>query len=189
MIRMARLSLFCRVVKKQCSIVLDLIKNSQLFEGSWCFALGQDLQWLCQSESSLVVVDFRLTNGLASLKLILGATMLSKSIVPLLGQMFPATLVRTLRTILLSALLLVLSVSTSATLNSNCPYILLSPMASRTQFECMSVPMCARFASKVFPLASGFSNMCVEAVRYAGVSYFLWALSCLRIKPMSWMNP
>ncbi len=40
MIRLARLSLVCRVVKKQCSVVLDLIRGSPLFEGSWCHALG-----------------------------------------------------------------------------------------------------------------------------------------------------
>ena len=58
MIRLARLSLFCRVIKKQCTIVLDLIKHSPPSEGSWCFALVQDLQWLCMSEKFMCCGGF-----------------------------------------------------------------------------------------------------------------------------------
>ncbi len=50
MIRLARLSLLCRVIKKHSCVVLDLIKCMPLLEGSWRHALNQDLRWLCISD-------------------------------------------------------------------------------------------------------------------------------------------
>ncbi len=87
MIRLARMSLLCRIVKKRCSAVLDLIKIMPVREGSWCFSVFQDLQWVGSGDKFSLCRDFLLNNGLDSLKLIRRSTKQSKSIALPLGQM------------------------------------------------------------------------------------------------------